>query len=141
MASLEYIAGFLDGEGSIQISKGATHRTGKRIFYLRISVHQVDRRPLDELVERWGGSLRLIEKASRLSKRPIWEWVVSGTTAAKVLSDVRPFLIGKADQAEVALMFQSRKRLRGSGNDSATSGIELAEQEILYQRMRDLKKN
>lgn len=134
MVQLGYIAGFLDGEGSIAIGKGRTHYSGKRVFYLRLSVHQVDRRPLDALAERYGGSLRL---STSHKPNPIWEWVVSGTTAAKVLAEVEPLLISKREQAQLALEFQSRKSTHGN---RATSGEELAAQEELYTRMRELKR-
>lgn len=135
MASIEYIAGFVDGEGSIQISRGTTHYSGKRMYYLRLSVHQVDRRPLDVLNERWPGSLRLIRKPSA-KQRDIWEWVVSGSTAAKVIGEIRPYLIGKAEQADLALEFYSRINSNGR---AAISDDELSAREELYQRMGILK--
>lgn len=137
MASIEYIAGFIDGEGSIQISKGTTHRSGKRMYYLRLSVHQVDRRPLDELVSRWGGSLRLIEKSSAISKKPIHEWVVTGTNAARVLSEIEPYLISKREQAQLGLLFQEGKGLRNSGGPVTDEVNAVREQQ--YAAMRALK--
>lgn len=134
MISDEYAAGFIDGEGSIAIGKGTTHVSGKRIFYLRLSVHQVDKRTLVALSNRWGGSLRL---STSHKPNPIWEWVVSGTTAADVIRVIRPFLISKGEQADVALEFQSRKTGKGQG---ATTPEELAVQEELYTQMRELKR-
>lgn len=133
MASIEYIAGFIDGEGSIAIGKNFVRASGKRIYSLRISVHQVDRRPLDHLVDRYGGSLRL---SLSHKPNPIWEWVVTGTTAALVISEILPYLISKGEQAELGLAFQSRKTGKGHG---PTSEAELETQRLMYQQMRDLK--
>lgn len=133
MVSIEYVAGFIDGEGSIAIGKNFTYASGKRNYYLRLSVHQMDRRPLDKLVERYGGSLTL-----NRSHRPnaIWQWVVSGSTAAGVIGEIRPFLISKLEQADLGLAFQSRKGLHGS---RAVSESELEIQGELHRQMRELK--
>lgn len=135
MASLEYLAGFIDGEGSIQISRNKVHFSGKRIYSLRLSVHQIDRRPLDELNVRWPGSLRLHSNRPT-NARPIWEYVVTGSTAADVITSIRPFLVSKGEQADLALAFQTTK---GRGGGLATSNEQLAEQERLYEQMGDLK--
>ena len=134
MVSIEYLAGFIDGEGSIQVSKGATHKTKKRIYYLRLSVHQMDRRPLAEMSERWGGSLRYVTSHH---PRPIWEWVVSGTTAGRVIAEIEPFLITKREQAVLGLRFQSLKTGKGSGRP--TTDEQLAQHDAIYQEMRALK--
>lgn len=133
MVSTEYVAGFIDGEGSIAIGKNVVHYSGKRVYYLRLSVHQMDRRPLDQLVERYGGSLTL----NRTHKpNAIWQWVVSGTTAARIIEEIRPFLISKAEQADLGLAFQSLKGLHG--NRSVT-GEELQVQGELHRQMQELK--
>lgn len=133
---IAYLAGFIDGEGCIRIGKGHTHKSGKRIFYLSLSVHQVDRRPLDILYGRYGGSLRM-----NTAHKPnnLWAWTVSGTTAARAIEEMLPYLITKKEQAILGLEFQARKSKRGRGAGFQTTVEELEFQETMFEQMRQLK--
>ena len=99
MLSNEYIAGFFDGEGNIDIRYRTT--TGGRYdrFELRCAISQVCRKPLDKIQTLYGGSV-----AERRGGA-IHHYVITGAQANVFLKAIRPFLLVKADEADVALDF------------------------------------
>jgi hypothetical protein len=105
-ADAAYAAGFLDGEGCIFIARASGRGTGCRgdRFHMRVIVGQDDVRPLQFLQARWGGALSA--RCVRANGKRSHNWIVHASGAAGLLNDVRPFLVLKAEQADVALAFQ-----------------------------------
>jgi hypothetical protein len=111
--SLPYLAGFFDGEGSIGIYfGGAGGRT------LRCQVTQTatpeSTRLLNACRDQWGGS---VSPFNRSLRRSAWNWQTSGTTALRFLCDIRPWLVLKAAQADIAINWQRTKPPPGRGPD------------------------
>jgi len=107
-----YYAGFFDGEGSISIVRRKPHG-----HILHVDVGQVDRRPLDALKTRFGGTVQRQARHS-YGQRDLWYWKVSARSALPFLEAVLPHLIVKREQAELALAFQ-RRRLQGADRRNA----------------------
>lgn len=106
-----YAAGFFDGEGAVMIWRRTGERVdtaGRRYHRLVTRVRQVDRRPLDWLQARFGGSVQqaILPKAAT-GWRPSWDWCLSNRLAVEFLQRVRPFLVLKRDRVDVALRFQA----------------------------------
>ncbi|MBO9553478.1 hypothetical protein [Cellulomonas sp.] len=104
-AEAAYIAGFFDGEGSLGIySNGTTGRC------LRAQITQAESKEARETLERWrarwGGSLCTLNRSLR---RHAMIWQVSGDNAADFLREIRPWLRLKADQADIAIAWQSAR--------------------------------
>lgn len=92
-----WAAGFFDAEGSVSIYVRPERS------YMRVTVAQKDRRPLEQLKAWFGGSLG--------DPRPsgVSNWTVQSQQAATFLRSVRPYLRVKHEQADVALEFQARR--------------------------------
>lgn len=99
-------AGFIDGEGCILITNNVSGSGRKRRKCLRLTVSQKDRRPLEFLQEIWGGTIAINRRGEEFR---LWQWNVSTKAAAEVLEEVAPMLIGKKDQALLAIEFQRRR--------------------------------
>lgn len=99
MLSHEYIAGFFDGEGCIDIRYRTTHGGKYQRFELRLTISQVYRLPLDMIAKHWGGSV------SPRRSGNIHYYVVTGKQANALLESIRPYLLVKADEADIALAF------------------------------------
>jgi hypothetical protein len=98
-----YIAGLLDGEGTILIFKVPGS------FHLRVSVVNTDLPVLERMKGLFGGAIcQKLEKIS-IRTRPCWQWEIQGPKAAELLVELFPHLIIKKEQAKLALEFQSRK--------------------------------
>jgi len=101
----QYIAGFFDGEGCI----GVYHRKN-RGFHLRTQLTQNKTAKseiiLNYLLNKYGGNL---EEQITNSKKIKYNWQLSSKNAMKLLEDIKPHLIIKKDQAEIALAWQKQR--------------------------------
>lgn len=137
MLSLDYIAGFFDGEGSVGIY-------GARTKYLLVQVCQVDnlasRSLLEELAQRWGGSIR---EQSTPTGRGKLNWQVTGAKALPFLQAIEPHVVLKRQQVQVAVEWQSTRpeRQRNErGHTVRTSPEQLDADRQVAARLVALKK-
>lgn len=115
-----YAAGFFDGEGSVDIRWRVSNApNGKQYerFDLRIHVVQIATQPLEQMRAKWGGTIAK-RKSSNCS-----DWVITGSAAAKFLTDVRPYLLVKADEADIAIAFAGTMR-DGVVNTIGSKGVD-----------------
>jgi len=106
VAECAYAAGFFDGEGSISI-RPPSRTCGYR---LTVSVTQTLQGPLLWLRERWGGYLRQNPSNLKRGQSMAWTLQLSTQEALHFLSHIRPYLLVKAEEADVGMAFQQRKR-------------------------------
>jgi len=103
-----YIAGIIDGEGSIVISKSyrkAKRYNGKPIYSLQITVEMGCREIPEYLIQ-------VIRKGSLQSRirpnhqREMFSWIIYGKDAKKFLEEIKNELVYKKREAEIAIEFQ-----------------------------------
>lgn len=103
-----YIAGVIDGEGTIGI-----YRQGARGHYqMKICISNSSWPLLEWIRERVGGALVLIHKATP-KHREGWQLVVSQYQAAPLLLGCREYLQLKGPQADLALGYMDEYRPGG----------------------------
>jgi hypothetical protein len=92
---LSYLAGIIDGEGSIGFYSEGKGR-GRR---LTIEANMTDRVIIELLQSMFGGSVRH-RSPQGLGKKDSWHWRVSHKKARAALIVLRPYLLlkGKGDQ-------------------------------------------
>jgi len=142
--SLEYIAGFLDADGTIGVSKTkcSTTRTGVR-YSLRLSLSNTSKEVL-ELIQNTlpkGRIIKLELKKPRKWKTN-WQLGFSGLNAKEVLHKLMPYLVIKHPQAELALKFQdllSTTPYTWVNNPLTKDAWE--HREYYYQEIKRLKKS
>jgi hypothetical protein len=103
---LAYIAGFLDGDGTIQISTASTERQGGYVypfkFQLNVAFIQLAKRQsfLIDLQQKFGNKGNIRKKTDTVS-----ELVIGDTTVIKELLELLlPYLRTKKRQAAIALL-------------------------------------
>lgn len=105
-AEIGYLAGLLDGEGSILIAR---QKQGSRLYYsVQLKVFNTHRGVMDWVQSRCGGAVyeRVQGGVNRQqNRRAMFTWHLYGRHAAPLLRALRPLLIVKARQADVALEF------------------------------------
>jgi len=107
---LAYFAGIVDGEGHISILKSKPKQSRWTPTYrLRIGVGNVSEALIRWIAERFGGCYH-----KRTFKRwqPIYEWEAATGDAADILRAIRPHMIVKTRQADVALSFLALRNTR-----------------------------
>lgn len=100
-----YIAGIVDGEGTIRNDQNQTGR-----HYPRVSVVQNDPEMLYFLKAKLDGSVEIhqsagykLGKTGYLSTKDTWRWNTSGENARFILEKLMPYLIVKKAKAQVVL--------------------------------------
>jgi hypothetical protein len=146
--SLEYLAGFFDGEGSVGIYADGKHLNGEPKYKLQVTVSQSGHeRPLilELFHDRFGGSIT--RQLCKDRPVPAWHWRVGHGPAADCLRIIEPYVIGKRPQVLVALAFaelvREAKHLPRRGPDAidGTRKRELIAQRADYAvQIKELKR-
>jgi len=98
---LAYVAGIVDGEGSISIY------TVRNQFYSKVSVANTDDILMNWLVERFGGGIT--HHQFKNSWKPLFTWQIYSQQAAEFLRLILPFLKLKWQQAEILIELENMK--------------------------------
>jgi hypothetical protein len=108
---LAYMAGIIDGEGSIFL---ANESNVKKSFVLRVSVSSTDRILIDWINDRFDGNTCVGSKNKhKPNYSTAYHWRTTGPRAAKLLEALRNFLVIKKAKADFAIAFQGQKNKRG----------------------------
>ena len=95
---LAYLAGMIDGDGYISITR-SIHR-GRLYFGPQIGIAGTRREPHDLAASLWGGAVYEYRNGIH---RPQFQWSRVGATAAMAIEAVLPYLRIKVDNALLAL--------------------------------------
>lgn len=114
-AELAYAAGFLDGEGHICIAymiadPKRPSKTKYERYQLRVNISQGTPEVLHWFKERFGGSVHISTHKRPYDKTRTYQrcnWVIGTKAASQFISLVRPYLIVKAKEADIALEFSA----------------------------------
>lgn len=99
---LSYVAGILDGEGCIGVT---WHSRGIRI---RVAVANTSRALIDKLVELTGLGCVAFRPRPNVKHKDVYTWIIQSGGALSVLKQCRPFLVVKAEQADIAIEAHER---------------------------------
>lgn len=134
-----YIAGLFDGEGSIVIAvtKPSTKRKTKSpSHWLQVGITNTDRPLIDWLHSIAGGHVcDNSHSPSRKRQRPCFAWRKNSNQAMEFLRDIRPYLRAKAEQADIAITFQSE---RAGHVATGIDAVQVDRREYLRTQLRRL---
>jgi len=133
-----YIAGLIDGEGCITITRRKVKRlkTDNWFYEPQVIVSNTDKRLSDFLLDLCGGWVATVTKTQKECHKPSYHWKITGDNMRRLLKDIIPYLRIKKEQARIVLQFPSYK---GNGHKARTQE-ELKGQEDLWLRMKQLNK-
>lgn len=139
--TLAYIAGIIDGEGTIFISKGkpTTGRTSPA-YVACLRVGNTDKRLIDFLHDTFGegGVHRRLMPSDKW--KTCWMWAATGPAAGRAMRAIRPFLLLKGEQADLLLDFLDNFQSFELNGRNGVSQEELDRREDLRQRIRALNR-
>jgi len=104
--SIQYIAGFFDGEGGIYVTQKTDKRFGKSILVrnIRCQVTNGDIKVLKMIQQKYGGVIR--EKQREEGWKPAFYLeIASQKDILKFLQDIEPYLIVKKEQVKLAIQY------------------------------------
>ena len=139
LQDLGYAAGFIDGEGSIMIKRSKGNRPGRPTpeYRVVVSCANTDKRPLEWLAYKFGGSIKPYVRQTPRHK-DTFTWTITAKSAVAFIKLIKPYLIIKHNQAEVAIMFQTS--VKNIGGIYKLSQETLAFREDCFQKARVLNK-
>ncbi len=132
---LAYLAGIIDGEGSIYIGNFSSNpKTGTLHYQTNMEVTNTDRKLIDWLINTFGGRLNeyTAKQTPKNSRRAVFRWIVSGELLTYLCPLILPFLIIKVRQCEI--MIKMRATFNGTGAVKGKSGCQPVTEDILEMR-------
>lgn len=105
--SPQYLAGVIDSDGSISITKRHVNRPNPH-YSVMIQLGWIYKEETEEfmkaLVNKFGGSYKVIEPTVKsFTKKQSVKYCAFGDAAENILKEIKPFLILKSKQADNAL--------------------------------------
>lgn len=101
MASVEWCAGFFEGEGNFRINKAKGRKN-----YPNLQIAQVYREPLDAFQECFqAGIVRGPYGPYSMNKQSYYNFCVYGDEAVRIAEAMSPYLFQKKKQIEEALAY------------------------------------
>jgi hypothetical protein len=141
--SPKYVAGFIDAEGSLMITKTKLVSPGMYGYRPRISVANTKRDVLVAIQHGYGGIL-----VNQPARNPAWsqscQLIWTDRTVDRLLSSVKNYLVVRASQARVMSQFirlprpKTRTRKGRALLPSSARGVEL--RESLRKEIKDLNR-
>jgi hypothetical protein len=140
--SPKYLAGFLDADGSLMITRARQARSRTYQYRPRISVANTKRHVLDRIQGTYGGVL-----TDQPARDPKWshgyQLVWTDGSVERLLGAVREHLIVRACQADILSDFLRERMMRGKDQRVRRPSMETETddvREILRGRIRELNR-
>ena len=135
-----YAAGLVDADGSIMVYKHQPAKPGWNPHHgVKVSVGSTVYRSLAWLIERWEGATNEVSTSTSYKqgrKFKFWEWRLYSDKAERFLRDIRPYLLVKDVEADLALDFL-QKRLPSPGSGQKLPPEEIEKRDWYQQRIRE----
>lgn len=132
-----YLAGLIDGEGCIVITKSVYERTPTPIYSLAVVVSSCDGDVLRYWAEKTGCGKVRTGALEHGNSRKSYVWWVSSRQAESLLRCVYPYLMLKREQADIAFKFtETIAPVGGWGQRGGTRGGNRTPPDVIHQRER-----
>ena len=139
--ALAYLAGVIDSDGCIAISKYYDTKKPNRSprYVVDLTVVNTSVRLMNWLVDNYGGSYSKRRKHSE-SHKDTYSWKYTNSKAVTLLALIKPYLVEKWDRAENAIQFFGEDNFTRNGNNRVKEE-ELARREAHYVIAKMLNQN
>ena len=134
--SIAYLAGVVDSDGYIGVTKGKPNpgNTKNPQYSLTVNVTNTSKAMMDWLVQNFGGRVYERKTPTNANWKQCYNWVVMFQNAREVLEMIEPFLVVKREQALVGIELM-RDWIT---NNRGTPVEEVARRERIYRKFKDL---
>ena len=133
--SLPYMAGFFDGEGCIGV-----YRNGNKAPFLRTQLTQnvttFSGVVFEAYQAKFGGNCRIQET---LSKKTNYNWQLNSIKAVHFLHSIRPYLVLKREQCDIAIAWHAARPPQRKGLDGRFQSSKFWLDEPVIRLMKALK--
>jgi len=122
-----YIAGIVDGEGSLTIHK---QRTGGMGYVVKLDVGNTCKEVIDYLQELFPGTVGEYYKDPSIRRKTHWIWRIHARKIRELLPQILPYMIIKRDLAKIFMRYLS---ITKPGNHKSNRNKE---REILIKEIK-----
>lgn len=133
--SIQYFAGYFDGEGSVCIAQSiyVSKKKGPQSHHsLRLQVPSTDPVSVQAFLAEFGGYVQFLEPKNPKWK-PRWVWCACSREANRALTRMLPYLKVKRADAEIGLAFQAL--MAGNPRGKPVTEAMRAERDALRLRL------
>lgn len=135
---IAYLAGIIDGEGSIYIGNFSCNpKTRAKYYQTNIEVTNCDQSLMDWLLDTFGGRIyKYTEKQTpKCHRRNYFRWIMCGEGVTHICELILPFLICKKTQCEIMIKMRATYKGRGKGiSIKGKHGVQPHPKELLDLR-------
>lgn len=136
---LAYLAGIMDSDGCISISKWPGNGNRSDRYVLELTVVNTSLRLMEWLVEKFGSRYKSRRKVSEKHKET-YDWKYTNNNAAELLEQILPYLVAKERQARIGIEFVKGNTHKPSGQGAKLHTDEVARRESCKKRMQELNR-
>lgn len=137
LTQIAYLAGIIDGEGSIYIGNFSKNpNTGVPYYQTNIEVTNTDINLINWLKENIGGRSNkyTFKQTPKNSRRDVYRWIVSGDLLTHLCHLLLPYLIIKKRQCEI--MIEMRKTFDKPTSIKGQCGATPLDENVLSLRKK-----
>lgn len=138
IAEIAYLAGIIDGEGSIYIGNFSCNpKTGAKYYQTNMEVTNSARPLIDFLLMTFGGHVNQYteKQTSKNGRKPYWRWIATGERLTHLCELILPYLTAKKRQCEIMIKMRSTYIGNGKGlSIKGKSGVQPHDKELLNLR-------
>ena len=145
IAEAAYMAGIIDGEGSIYIGNFSKNPTTGALYYqTNIEISNTDEPLIDWIHSTFGGRKALYTRKQMAanSRKQVYRWMATGILVDHIVKLIYPYIITKKRQCEI--MLKMRETYKETGMRKGKPSNERVPEHImklreeLYREMRSL---
>lgn len=142
---LAWVAGLIDGEGCITITRCFPKRkdlTTLAVYRLMLKVSMGDRKAIYRLRRIFGfGNVKWYPPRKGKRVNGHYCWTIETHKALSVIEAIRPYLVTKREEAKVAVAFMRLPiwQVGGSGGNSRVPAWLTKKRDDFYWRLRKMK--
>jgi hypothetical protein len=140
-----YLAGIIDGEGSIYIGNFSKNKkTGALYYQTNMEVTNTDESLMKWLTEKFGGRIhKYTEKQTpKNSRKPIYRWIVTSDLLTYLCQQMLPYLIIKKRQCWIMIQMRNTytksNYVKGHKGTQPISEYIMKMRKSLFDEMRSL---
>lgn len=130
-----YLAGIIDGEGSIYIGNFSSNpKTGTLHYQTNIEITNTDESLMIWIRDTFGGRIYAYtaKQTPKNSRKKVFRWIATGELLTHLCKGIFPYLIAKLPQCKI--MLKMRETFKGTGAIKGKSGCQPVSLETLAIR-------
>lgn len=131
--SVEYIAGFFDGEGSPTITKPCKTMPTHRLY---VNIGQTNRQILEEIKELYGGYISTDRRNNLLHRKVYYQLNLKCRMAERFLRDIYPYIRVKKTQVDIVFRFRDTQRIHRGRNHPLPEDIVTLRENLRLELMK-----